>query len=119
MAPLVIAALVGAGMGLMQSEEQKKAFKEQQKVEAIKERWSAFTKDRGQNLQRPNSMAPVMQGAMTGAMFGQQFSQGQQQTNPYAKGMSNVSQTSSPMSGQTYQQQEDWRNPGAQRNMYA
>lgn len=118
MAPLVIAALIGAGMGLMQSQEQKKAFREQQKVEAMRERWSAFTKQRGQILQRPNQMAPVMQGTMAGAMFGQQL-QGASQQNPYASPTGNVSQSSGPMGQHGYQQQQDWRSPGSQGNMYA
>ncbi len=73
MNPMIIAALAGAGMGLIQGEEAKRNHKKQMKVESVKQRWSAFTKQRGQNLAAPSSIAPVMQGAMAGAMFGQQF----------------------------------------------
>lgn len=90
MNPMLIGALAGVAMGVISNEEKKKeaakqkqALREQQKVEKVKQRFSHWTKERGENIsdyvKEPSLMGEVMQGGVTGAAFGQGIEQAQTQ----------------------------------------
>lgn len=73
MDPLTISLIAGGVLGAMKGQQNEKNWREQQQIEATKERWAPFTGRRGQNQARPNSMDPLMQGLVSGALIGNQL----------------------------------------------
>jgi hypothetical protein len=64
-------ALIGAGIGALKSNEEKNIWADQQKAEAEKSRYGAWTKQWGNNLKPPTGdMSHVMGGAATGYLLG-------------------------------------------------
>lgn len=84
MEPMTIALIASGILGLNKSQEQQRAYKEQMKTEAVKERWAPFTGRRGQSGARPSATDPIMQALVTGAMMGQQFKGGPAPTDAQA-----------------------------------
>lgn len=85
MHPLVIGALVGAGLGYLQNKDEKKNFREQQRLNAIKARFSPWTGIHPTNPQQPQGLLGAMGGgAVGGLMAGQSIaaSLGQQPQMP-------------------------------------
>lgn len=75
-APMIIALIASALLADQKAREDQRNYKAQQKVEAAKERFAAFTGQRGQTLGRPSASNTMMQGLMSGALMGQQLSGG-------------------------------------------
>jgi hypothetical protein len=73
MAPLAIAAIIGAGMGLLRGMQQQKQEAKDRVMEAEIARWSPWTGMAAQRPKRADMMGSVMQGGLAGASFGQQF----------------------------------------------
>lgn len=73
MAPLIIGALIGAAMGGAAGSEADTAYKSGMKTEAMKERYSPWTHQPGQQLAKPNMMGSIMSGASMGAAMGQKL----------------------------------------------
>jgi hypothetical protein len=72
--PITIGLLAGAGLGALKSSEEKNMWGDQQKAEAEKTRYSAWTGMHGNNLAPPDGdMANVMAGAAAGAAAGQKW----------------------------------------------
>lgn len=69
MNPLIIGALVGAGLGYMQNKDEKKNFKEEQKLNAIKARFSPWTHIQPTNPQQPRGMLSAMGSGALGGLF--------------------------------------------------
>jgi hypothetical protein len=64
--------LIGAGIGALQSNEERNRWKDQQMAEAEKTRYSAFTGMKGENLKPPTGdMNHMFAGAATGYALGQ------------------------------------------------
>ncbi len=96
MNPLLSGALIGAGMGVLKGQEDRKLAKQAQnqwasdkaeanKLNAVKSRYSQWTGHRPQDFRQarpltPGLLGPIMQGGMAGAMMGQGFKGGG--TNP-------------------------------------
>lgn len=76
-APLVIGALVGGGMGLVKGMADKKKEQRQREVAAETMRWSPWTHMQAGPIQEADVGGSAMQGAMTGAAMGQQVGAGQ------------------------------------------
>lgn len=70
-APLLLAALIGAGGGLLKSQGEKEEADKQRSFEVERERWSPWTGVHGNYVKGPNVAGNVMQGAGAGASFGQ------------------------------------------------
>jgi hypothetical protein len=65
-------ALIGAGVGALQSNEERNRWKDQQMAEAEKTRYGAFTGLHGENLKPPTGdMNHMFAGAATGYALGQ------------------------------------------------
>lgn len=76
MDPMTISLIASSVLGMLKGQQDQKAYKENQKIQAVKERWSPFTGRAGQIASRPNAMDPMMQALVTGAMIGGQFKGG-------------------------------------------
>lgn len=71
MGPLLLAA-IGAGLGALKSAEEKNIWADQQRAEADKSKYGAWTGQWGKNLAGPTGdMGNVMAGAMAGYGVGQ------------------------------------------------
>jgi hypothetical protein len=71
MDPMTISLIAGAILGDKKARDNQANYKEQQKIEATKERFAPFTGQHGQTLSRPNGTDTMMQSLLTGAMIGQ------------------------------------------------
>ena len=70
MGPIAL-ALIGAGLGALKSSEEKNMWADQQKAEAEKTRYGAWTGMKGDNLKPPTGdMGNMMTGAMAGYAIG-------------------------------------------------
>lgn len=71
--PVLIAMAAGAALGAAKNAEDKKNFRKEQKMNAVKARYSPWSDMRPRDVARPNQMGDIMSGAVTGAMMGQQI----------------------------------------------
>lgn len=66
-------AAIPIGMSMLKGREDQKRWKEQQKIEAVKEKWSPWTGQHGGNSARPSATAPLMQGVASGMALAQNY----------------------------------------------
>ena len=69
MGPLAL-ALIGAGIGALKSEEEKNMWADQQRAEAEKTRYGAWTGQWGKNVPQPSYLSNIMGGATSGFLIG-------------------------------------------------
>ena len=120
MNPMLIGMLAGAGLGVIKGQEDKKNYKQEQKLNAIKAMYSPWTGIAPTNPKNPSMMGSMMQGGMAGGMMGQQFDGSDpigQEDNNY---LGNVNQTPPSQGMGGYRQpvnrgqQNFWGNQGVQ-----
>lgn len=73
MAPLVLASLIGAGVGVGKGYLDQGRAARQRQTEAEIARWSPWTGIQAQRPQEADILGSGLQGAFAGASFGQQF----------------------------------------------
>ena len=75
MDPILMYALIGAGLGVAKNELSDKPQADiYNQLQAKKERYSPWTHQHAENLQQPNGFASALQGGVSGAMLGKELS---------------------------------------------